>query len=298
MQVHLKAAAACLGLGRRFQTPNLPVHCHAAKKGFGKVAEQPAFDDEETGPGKQRGGKRIRQRKLQSTMPAPQQEQAFAAVQQMNQEMQKVEEDEDFSKRLAALKAEGEARRKEAGLPAAQAPIAPSSTPATTAAFDADIYANPPSIQDTLMSQLNSDVSDPKLRSAQFGPSQVGIAVGAIIFGLVFVLVSGGDFLPNNRYKGVRAAREPPDAVEEGIIKGRIAQLEQALQADPSDLEALQALALSYAQLFNFDKAAGLLDKLTARQPNNADAWRVRTPSPGQSQYCICSMWHSALVLI
>jgi tetratricopeptide (TPR) repeat protein len=125
------------------------------------------------------------------------------------------------------------------------------------------------------MSQLNSDVSDPKLRSAQFGPSQIGIAVGAVIFGLVFVLVSGGDFLPNNRYKGVRAAREPPDAVEEGIIKGRIAQLEQALQADANDTEALQALALSYAQLFNFDKAAGLLDKLTARQPNNADAWRV-----------------------
>lgn len=38
-------------------------------------------------------------------------------------------------------------------------------------------------------------------RSAQIGPGQLGLAGGAILFGLVFLLVSGGDFAPSNRYK-------------------------------------------------------------------------------------------------
>ena len=75
---------------------------------------------------------------------------------------------------------------------------------APVAAFDAkpdDIYANPPSVLDTITNQLNSDVSDPSLRQAQFGPNQIAVAGGAIIFGLVFVLVSGVDFSPSNRFQ-------------------------------------------------------------------------------------------------
>jgi hypothetical protein len=39
----------------------------------------------------------------------------------------------------------------------------------------------------------------PHCRQAKIGPGQLGLAGGAILFGLVFVLVSGGDFATTNR---------------------------------------------------------------------------------------------------
>ncbi len=206
--------------------------------------------------------------------------QAFEAAIMKQQEQEDRGTDEDFTKRLQQLKLEGQERRRglgpggtgasSNGKDILQAPVA---------AFDAkpeDIYANPPTVTDTLMNQLNSDVSDPSLRSAQFGPNQLAVAGGAIIFGLVFVLVSGGDFLASNRFKGVRPAQEAPDSVEEGLLKGAIAQLEQDLAEDPYDVQASEQMALAYARLQKFDKAAKILEKLTARVPNDADAWRVR----------------------
>lgn len=260
----------------------------SASKGFGSTEPKSAKDDS--------GRKnRSRAKNIKRTLPttvtpenlSPGKEEQFKAVQAIDTRIAQEAEDEEFSARLHALKAQGAEKKQSMGTAAAAAPAA-AGAPAPQAAFDAkpeDIYANPPSIAQTLVSQLNSDVSDPKLRDAQFGPSQLGVAIGAVIFGLVFVLVAGGDFVPNKRFKGVRPAREAPDAVEEGIIKGRIAVIEQQLAANPNDAEATQALALSYAQLFQFDKAASLLDKLTQRDPNNADAWRVRFhPAPTLSQ--------------
>lgn len=258
------------------------VVCPAAK-GFGKV-ERRDEDDDDAGlmPGKKRARAKNFKRQMSATVPTQEQKDSmsnqFAAVAQLSKQAEVAEEDEDFSKRLLALKQQGEEMKKElkatGSLPVAPGQLADPSLSVFDQKPD-DLYSNPPSITDTLMNQLNSDVSDPKLKSAQFGPNQVGVAAGAIIFGLVFVLVAGGDLAPNNRFKGVRPAREPPDAVEEGIIKGRIAQLENQLQATPGDTQATEALALSYARLLKFDKAASLLDKLTQRDPTNADAWRV-----------------------
>lgn len=188
--------------------------------------------------------------------------------------------DEDFTQRLQQLKIEG--REKKGSLASSGSTAKQDASKllqAPVAAFDAkpedDIYANPPSITDTLMGQLNSDVSDPSLKSAQFGPNQVAVAAGAIIFGLVFVLVSGGDIMPNNRFKGVRPAQDTPDSVEQGLLKGAISQLEQDLNEDPNDAQASEQLALAYARLQQFDKASQILEKLVARTPKDPDAWRV-----------------------
>ena len=51
-------------------------------------------------------------------------------------------------------------------------------------------------------------------RQAQIGPGQLGLAGGALLFGLVFLLVSGGDFAPSNRYK-VGAALTPMHKFQE-----------------------------------------------------------------------------------
>ena len=59
------------------------------------------------------------------------------------------------------------------------------------------------------------------------------------------------------------------------MIKGRIGQLENAREADPSDMAALEEEAVSYAQLLEYEKAADLLDKLVAARPKDAEAWRL-----------------------
>lgn len=45
----------------------------------------------------------------------------------------------------------------------------------------------------------------------------------------------------------------------------------QALRANPNDLAALEALAVTEAKLFQFEKAADLLQKLTTARPNDAE---------------------------
>eukprot|EP00983_Pelagomonas_calceolata_P099916 1158509-Pelagomonas_calceolata.AAC.2 len=215
--------------------------------------------------------------------------QAFENTVMKQQEVEDKGMDEDFTKRLQQLKKEGEMKKVASssgtgGSSQTQGAgkAGPGQQQVPVAAFDAkpeDIYANPPSVADTLLGQLNSDVSDPALKSAQFGPNQIAVAGGAIIFGLVFVLVSGGDFAPDNRFKGVRPAQEAPDSVETGLLKGAIAQLEQDLAEDPNDTQATEQMALAYARLQQFEKASQILEKLVARIPNDADAWRVGSNS-------------------
>lgn len=266
-----------------------------AAKGFGPQRQRSRTtdddeDDEVLGAQKRARRKNIR-KQMATSMPSTEQReamqgQAFQAVQELERARQQAEEDLEFAAKLSILKAEGEEKRKVLPPTAGAGPSSGAARPPTPprAAFDeapADIYANPPSIADTLITQLNSDVSDPKLRSMQFGPNQLGVAAGAIIFGLVFVLVSGGDYTPSNRFKGVRPVNDVPDPVQEGIIKGRIALLEQQIMQQPGDTEATQALALSYAQLLDYGKAADLLDRLVVRDPNNPDAWRVGSGGVG-----------------
>ncbi len=265
-----------------------------ASKGFGATTPRKQEDADDASSSKPRTRKR--RQEMSRSMPGSAQRealqnQAFQGAVDAQKRVVDEQENAEFAARLQALKAQGEEKRRT--LPAAAAPAADASGPSATprpagspgpnlAAFDQpaeSIYDNPPSLQDTVLSSLNSDISDPKLKNAQIGPSQVGIAVSAVVFGLVFVLVAGGDFVPSNRFKGVRPALDAPDSVQQGIIKTRISQLEEQLRLAPNDPESTQALALSYAQLFEFDKAANLLDKLVAKQPNLADAWRVRAPS-------------------
>eukprot|EP00955_Chlamydomonas_euryale_P025585 270047-Chlamydomonas_euryale.AAC.3 len=200
---------------------------------------------------------------------------AMLDVDKLGAGMQREEDDAEFAARLAAMKQRGRSRTGGGEGVAGGSSLA--ADPLSQPVFDqpADMYANPPKLTDTLMAKMNEGVSDPALRTAQIGPSQVGLAIGAVVLGLLFVVVSGEDFATSKRYKGVRPGVEPPDAIESGMLKARIGQLENALAANPLDLAALEEEAVSYAQLFEFDKAAKLLDKLTARQPDSAQAWRL-----------------------
>jgi hypothetical protein len=54
------------------------------------------------------------------------------------------------------------------------------------------------------------------------------LAVGALALGVVFLLVSGGDLATTRRYKGVQAANGPPDSIQEGVLRSRVAAFETA----------------------------------------------------------------------
>eukprot|EP00775_Hariotina_reticulata_P001571 gene1571-1910_t len=123
------------------------------------------------------------------------------------------------------------------------------------AVFDApapseDIYANPPSLLSTLQNQLQSDINDPALREAKIGPGQLGLAGGAVLLGLVFVLVSGGDFATTNRYKGLRPARPPPDPIEMSRLATQAERFEAKYNDNSNDLE-------------------------TVAHPDDSEAWRL-----------------------
>lgn len=62
-----------------------------------------------------------------------------------------------------------------------------------------------------------------------------------MLFGLVFVLVAGGDFATTNRYKGLRPARPPPDPIEMSRLASQAERFEGKYTADSNDLEVRSA---------------------------------------------------------
>eukprot|EP00879_Flechtneria_rotunda_P026328 GHRR01028068.1.p1 GENE.GHRR01028068.1~~GHRR01028068.1.p1 ORF type:complete len:444 (+),score=218.28 GHRR01028068.1:833-2164(+) len=193
----------------------------------------------------------------------------------------RADEEAEFAARLELIKLEAAQKRAAGAVPAAATAAAAVSNAAPRAVFDApvspedDMYANPPSILSTLQDQLQSDINDPALRQAKIGPGQAGLALGAVLFGLVFVLVSGGDFASTNRYKGLRPARPPPDPIEMSQLAKQAEGFKARLQQNPKDLQSLEAAAVTYARMQDFDDAADLLDKLTAARPDDVEAWRL-----------------------
>lgn len=234
-------------------------------KGFGKSQRSSVSAEED--------GKRPKQRKIkQSPQAIPQQQKlSLQALQETTGVKPFDQEEEDFNKRLQSLKAQSEQAAKQL----ADSKTSVLSTGASQNVVTDNIYENPPTVTDTLLSQLNSDVADPKMKNAQFGPGQLFLAGGAVVFGLVFLLSTGGDFAVSNRFSNVRPAQTSLDPIQEGIYKSRAAQLELMLRETPNNPENLQELALTYAKLFEYEKAASPLDQLVAMQPNNAQAWRL-----------------------
>ncbi|GLC45824.1 hypothetical protein PLESTB_001151600 [Pleodorina starrii] len=286
-----------------------------AAKGFGKPKPTPARPAEDDAAAARGGGRKGKAKRVQlqpgSVGPIPNQQRpggpqdpSLAQFQTalLAPEVQS-EEEEEFNARLLALKAQGSERAAAAAAAAAAGAAGAAAAAATPAVFDAppsaapgaadgggNIYANPPPLSQTLLTAAGggaaaSDISDPKLRDANIGPSQLGLAAGAIVFIAIFLIVAAGDYAPSSRrYSGVRPAQAPPDPIEEKILKGKISLYEEQIKADPNNDDATEALATSYAKLMQYDKAAELLDKLSKRSPNDAEVWRLLGESSLLSQ--------------
>lgn len=109
--------------------------------------------------------------------------------------------------------------------------------------FDACIMPLPGSTRSKQAPGLNrlsaslSPSLPPHHRQAKIGPGQVGLAVGALLFGLAFVLVSGGDFATTSRYKGLRPSSPPPEPIEMSRLASQAERFEAAADANPGDVE-------------------------------------------------------------
>ncbi|WIA42438.1 hypothetical protein OEZ86_008435 [Tetradesmus obliquus] len=262
---------AALMPGIRTRSPCLIVH---AAKGFGSSKRSTKEDVSTAG----RKAKRVAVRPQAPQVPSGLADVAVQQYEELEAAKKAAEEEAEFASRLELIKAEA-AQKKAAGL-VPSIPAKAAAQQPQRAVFDApkepeDIYANPPSILSTLQDQLQSDINDPALREAKIGPGQLGLAGGAILFGLVFVLVAGGDFATTNRYKGVRPSRPPPDPIEMARLARQAEGFEAKFAADPADLQSLEAAAVTYARMADYPRAADLLEQLTVAKPDDAEAWRV-----------------------
>jgi Flp pilus assembly protein TadD len=168
----------------------------------------------------------------------------------------------------------------------------------------------PPSLAKTLLGAAaaggvgpgaDSTISDPALRDAAIGPGRGLLAAGAVaLAGIVFFMAGAETAGPSRRYQGLRASGGPPAGAEALALERQADELELKLGGGggggglgggggggagsaPSllaaggaeDLETLEALAVTRARLFEFDKAEPLLARLTAARPADAEAWRL-----------------------
>jgi Flp pilus assembly protein TadD len=160
----------------------------------------------------------------------------------------------------------------------------------------------------------SSTISDPALRDAAIGPGKGLLAAGAIALALVLFFVTGAEVAgPSRRYQGLRVATDgAPTGAQALALERQADELEAKLAAaqvaaapppfaggeggsgasssgstsrstssgasasnKEADLETLEALAVTRAQLFEFDKAEPLLARLTAAKPDDPEAWRL-----------------------
>eukprot|EP00877_Chromochloris_zofingiensis_P008322 jgi/Chrzof1/3743/Cz13g07090.t1 len=284
-------ASVCAFRSTRPGISRVIVWCKAGKGfGKGKKAQQDDNDDVYM-PANKTAVKRVRappangsSSPMPQSMPGGLSELQLRRVEDLEKQMRQAQEDHDFMRRLELIKLE--AKEKAAAALPQSSPPANGTPPATSARQNPlpnspqqpaeDIYANPPSLTDTLLTQLNPDISDPALRDAKIGPGQVGLAAGAVVLGLLILITSAGDFTGGrNRYKNLRPSKAAPTGQEASLLMARAAALEDRLEANPDDLVSLESLAVTYAKMYKFDKAADLLDKLVSSHTDDFEAWRL-----------------------
>ncbi|PRW18340.1 tetratricopeptide repeat-containing [Chlorella sorokiniana] len=257
-----------------------------AGKGFGKQdsPKRPVDDEGPVVPGQRESrnktvkfkGKR-QMRQGPTSMPAQQAQPGFNVLQEEPQSGSLVDQIE-FEQRLKALKAETEERQKEA-----QRSAAASGGILSAAAPQEDIYANPQPLSKTLLPQDDSGAVK-EYEGAQFGPSQAGLAVAAVLLGAVFLVTSGGgDFAPAPRASSAVVQQQGQAAQlgeeQRADLQRQLEEFEARLAADSSDADALEGAAVLHFRLGEYAAAEKELEQLVAAKPGDADVLRVLAES-------------------
>ncbi|GMP35229.1 hypothetical protein CsSME_00007764 [Camellia sinensis var. sinensis] len=105
--------------------------------------------------------------------------------------------------------------------------------------------------------------------------TKIGIGGAIVVFGLVFAL---GDFLPTGSDSPIEEAtivNSKRSEEERTNLQTRLQQYESMLAASPEDPAALEATAVTLAELGEYTRAGSLLEDLTKKKPNDPDAFRL-----------------------
>jgi Flp pilus assembly protein TadD len=283
------------------------VRAAAKKKGFG------AGGGDQAAAAAAAANKRApkqRQGQQQPSGLAAREDMLVRRVEALEAAAQRRDEEDDFEARLAALRAAGKAKAAAVSAsPAAAGTTSPDALPPLPGPLDPmpggggaagnGLYdAPPPPLTQTLLggaaaAASSSNISDPALRDAAIGPGKGLLAAGAIALALVLFFVTGAEVAgPSRRYQGLRVSSDAgPTGAQAAALARQADELEAKLEAaqaagapavsankqqqKEADLETLEALAVTRAQLFQFDQAEPLLARLTAAKPTDPEAWRL-----------------------
>ena len=111
-------------------------------------------------------------------------------------------------------------------------------------------------------------------------PVQAGLAVAAVLLGVVFLVTSGGgDFAPAPR-ASTAVVQQPGQAAQLGEeqredLQRQLEDFEAQLAADSSNTEALEGAAVLHFRLGEYAAAEKQLQQLAAAKPEDADVLRV-----------------------
>ncbi|GAB2222142.1 hypothetical protein Droror1_Dr00013344 [Drosera rotundifolia] len=105
--------------------------------------------------------------------------------------------------------------------------------------------------------------------------TKIGVGVAVVAFGLVFTF---GDFVPSGSVKTTEAEKPVTSKLSEeerATLEARLKQYEATLGSSSKDLAAIEAAAVTYAELEQYDKAASLLEDLAKEKPVDPDVYRL-----------------------
>ncbi|CAG9462137.1 unnamed protein product [Pedinophyceae sp. YPF-701] len=253
----MPSAGTALLRGPSGHTSGRDCSCAAKKKGFGKAAPPPP----KPAAKKTKGPTARPTRRQPAPGQGPQQMRVAAPPDSPPDDGVDLLEDAEFQARLARTREQGAQRQRQ--MRAAAGPLGPANGGAIN-------YDAPPPITATLASNItNPEDAPPGARNA------AGVAVAAILAGILFLTSGVLDGLGGGG--GAPTAVDQPGLTKEQrkVLTEQAKEFEAKLAEDASDADALEALAVTYAELGRFADAETKLVRLTAAKPGDADVLRL-----------------------
>ncbi|KAH7388542.1 hypothetical protein KP509_16G081000 [Ceratopteris richardii] len=119
------------------------------------------------------------------------------------------------------------------------------------------------------------DVETTKESKAVSFPVKIGIGIAVVVFGLIFAF---GDILPSgptNVQKAGTASQQERDLKDSSQLKEQLQRFLTILKDNPDNLDALEGVAVSYAEIGEFAKAEPTLLQLVEKKPMDVEALRL-----------------------
>ena len=138
-------------------------------------------------------------------------------------------------------------------------------------------YDNPPPLTSTLFADTNTSSGAPKTSLAEassFGPSQVVLGALSLVLVGVFLIANGGSDL-GYATKSPSSQQSTLAPEQRKDLESELKIMQEKLDQNPGDLEALESSAVLNTQLGDYQKASEQLEKLAIAKPDDQEILRL-----------------------